>query len=152
MKILSFFLLLKIVSPSAGELLTGNDDISNESLLLNKRALPSEFDKEPKFKWSPDIQGPSGVTLWPILDLLNNILIEFFECIKCNYEGCCWSTWCQWRWRWYAQARGSPHSTESRFNKFFVFCLVLINFCSIKCECTTVESFLDSHNLWTRLL
>ena len=96
MKILSFFLLLKIVCPSAGELLTGNDDISNESLLLNKRALPSEFDKEPRFKWSPGIQGPSGIlwswmpglaqTVW-VGQVLNNQWKSFLNALNAIMKG-----------------------------------------------------------------
>ena len=55
MKIFSFLIVLKIVSSSVSDLLTDNNDIDTDSLLLEKRALPSEFDKEPRFEMSrPD--------------------------------------------------------------------------------------------------
>ena len=50
MKIFNFLLILKIVSSSVSDLLSDNDDISGDLLLVKKRALPSEFDKEPRFK------------------------------------------------------------------------------------------------------
>ena len=50
MKIFNFLLVLKIVSSSVSELLSDNDDISDDLLLMKKRTLPSEFDKELRFK------------------------------------------------------------------------------------------------------
>ena len=47
MKIFNFLLIFKIVSSSVSDLLSDNDDISSDLLLAKKRALPSEFDKEP---------------------------------------------------------------------------------------------------------
>ena len=50
MKIFNFLLVLKIVSSSVSDLLSDNDDISGDLLLVKKRTLPSEFDKELRFK------------------------------------------------------------------------------------------------------
>ena len=52
MKIFNFLIVLKIVSSSVSDLLTDNNDISSDALLLQKRTLPSEFDKEPRFEMS----------------------------------------------------------------------------------------------------
>ena len=80
MKIFNFFLIVKIVTSSVSELPSDNDDISGDLLLVKKRALPSEFDKETRFKIESFAENCRH---------LIEPKIEFSKCTQCNNERCC---------------------------------------------------------------